>query len=152
LLPRDPDLAEIFAESAQFIADNLDTSFAAALAARAKAQVLYNKKKCAEAQPLFERAAALFATANADGEVGRTLVAQMDNMSYLSMSEEPIRLEPRTRAARLKTGDRRYLCNLEIALGNLYYRLNRFTESLSHYDRARQLTDNPFQIAAIGMN
>jgi tetratricopeptide (TPR) repeat protein len=74
----------------------------------------------------------------------------MDNMSYLGMYEEAIQLEPRARAALEKAGDARYLCVLEIALGNFYYRLNRFTESLSHYDQAMKMTDNPFQIAAIG--
>lgn len=151
LLPRDPDLAEIFAETAQFTAEIVGTPLALAKAIRAKAHVLYTKKKCAEAQPLFERAAELFYSAGADPEAGRTLVVQMDNMSYLSMYEEAVRLEPRVRAALEKAGDSRYLCVLEIALGNLYYRLNRFTESLSHYDRARRMTDNPYQIAAIGM-
>ena len=151
LLPRDLEMAEILAETGLFIASQADTPLAAAHATRAKAQVLYTRKKCAEAQPLFEQAVELFSSAGVDGEVGRTLVVQMDNMSYLSLYEEAIRLEPRTRAALEKAGDTRYLCNLEIALGNFYYRLNRLTDSLTHYDQARQITENPFQIAAIGM-
>jgi len=151
LLPRDLDLAEILAETAQYIASLDDTPLTSAHATRARAHVLYTRKKCAEAQPLFEQAVELFSQAGVDGEVGRTLVVQMDNMSYLSMYEEAIRLEPRARAALEKAADNRYLCTLEIALGNFYYRLNRFAESLMHYDNARRITDNPYQIAAIGM-
>jgi CHAT domain-containing protein len=151
LLPRDLDLAETLAESSLYIAERIDTPLATAYATRAKAQVLYTRKKCAEAQPLFERAVELFNRAGLDSEVGRTLVVQMDNMSYLSRYEEAVRLEPRARAALEKAGDAHYLCNLKIALGNFYYRLNRFAESLEHYDQARRMTDNPFQIAAIGL-
>ena len=151
LLPRDLDLAESLAETAQQIATIDGSVLAAAHATRARAQVLYTRKKCVEAQPLFESAVDLFSAAGVDSEVGRTLVVQMDNMSYLSLYEEAIDLEPKARAALEKAGDVRYLCNLEIALGNFYYRLNRFTESLAHYERARTMTDNPFQIAAIGM-
>jgi CHAT domain-containing protein len=150
LLPRDLELAETLAETSLHVSDLINTPFAGAQATRAKAQVLYTRKKCAEAQPMFERAVELFSSAGRDGEVGRTLVVQMDNMSYLGMYEEAIQLEPRARAALEKAGDSRYLCTLEIALGNFYYRLNRFTESLSHYDQALKMTDNPFQIAAIG--
>ncbi len=151
LLPRDLDLAEALAESSLFVASLINTPLAIAYATRAKAQVLYTRKKCADAQPLFERAVDLFSSAGVDSEVGRTLVVQMDNMSYLSMYEEAVRLEPRARDALEKAGDVRYLCNLKIALGNFYYRLNRFAESLDYYDRARRMTDNPFQIAAIGL-
>jgi CHAT domain-containing protein len=152
LLPRDPELAEVFAETAQYIAQLLGTSLASAQAIRAKAQVLYNKKRSADAHPLFEQAVELFNSAGADREVGRTLVVQMENLSFLSRYEEAIRLEPRARAALEKAGDTRYLCVLEIVLGNFHHRLDHFTESLSHYDAARRITDDPFQIAAIGMN
>ena len=101
---------------------------------------------------LFQELQNRVAELQALSEVGRTLVVQMDNMSYLSLYEEAIRLEPRAREALERAGDARYLCNLEIALGNFYYRLNRFAESLVHYDRARQMTENPFQIAAIGIS
>ncbi len=152
LLPRDIDLAEILAESGIYVASLIDTPLALAHATRAKAQVLYTRRKCTEALPLFEQAVEWFSAAGADGEVGRTLVVQMDNMSYLSLYEEALHLEPRARAALERAGDGRYLCNLEIALGNFYYRLNRLTESLAHYDRARLMTDNPFSIATIEMD
>ena len=44
---------------------------------------------------------------------------------------------------------------LEIALGNLYYRLNKYNDSLAHYERAEKIlknTGDSFAIASIGLN
>jgi hypothetical protein len=100
LLPRDLDMAEILAETGLHVAGMINTPLAAANATRAKAQVLYTRKQCADAQPMFERAVELFSSAGCDPEIGRTLVVQMDNMSYLGMYEEAIQLEPRARRSR----------------------------------------------------
>ncbi len=155
LLPRDPDLAQIFAETNLYIASLVDTPVGWAWANRSRAQVLYTMRKSTEAEPFFERAAQLFEQAALDGEFGRTLVAQMDNLVYLSRYDEALRLSERARVALEKAKDTQYLSTIEIALGNLYYRLNRYNESLTHYDRARKTlenTDNYLAIAAIGLN
>src|SRR5262245_23321488 len=110
LLPRDLDLAEVLAETGLHVSGLINTPLAAAHATRAKAQVLWAGKKCADAQPMFERAVELFSSAGCEPEIGRTLVVQMDNMSYLGQYEEAIELEPRARAALEKAGDSRYLC------------------------------------------
>lgn len=148
---RDPAFAAILADTALFLASKTNSLLALAYATRSKAHVLYTMRKSADAQPLFQRAAELFAESGRDGEVGRTLVAQIDNMLYLSLYEDAIRVEPRARTALQKANDTRYLATLEIGLGNLYHRLNRFTESLARYDRALQMTDKPLDIAAIGL-
>jgi len=108
-------------------------------------------KRCIEAQPLFERSVELFSEAGLSGEAGRTLVIEMDNLSYLGRYEEAIRLESPARRALDKANDTRYLTNLDIALGNLYYRLNRFSESLAYYDAASFTSDNAVTAAAIGL-
>ena len=54
-----------------------------------------------------------------------------------------------------KVRDVQYLSRLEIALGNLYYRLNKYSESLAHYDRAQKTLENTedfLAIASIGLN
>src|SRR5262249_57827656 len=51
--------------------------------------------------------------------------------------------------------DGRYLAVLEMALGNLYYRLNKYSESLAHYDCAQkglETTEDVISIASIGLN
>jgi tetratricopeptide (TPR) repeat protein len=94
-------------------------------------------RRCLEAQPFFESAVELFAKAGMDAEVGRTMVGQMDNLSFLSRFEDAVRLEQRARST-LGESRRSALPHrtLDIALGNLYYRLNRYDESLRRYDSA----------------
>ncbi len=155
LLPRDPDLAVIFAETNLYVASLVDTPVAWAYANRSRAQVLYTMRKCAEAEPFFERAAELFEQAGLTGEAGRTLVGQIDNLMYLSRYDEALSLSEHSRAALEAANDTQYLSTLEIALGNLYYRLNRYSDSLTHYDRAQKSlenTDNYLAVAAIGLN
>ena len=78
LLPRDPDLAQIFAETNLYIASLVGTTVGWALANRSRGQVLYTMRKSADAEPLFNRAVELFEDAGLIGEVGRTLVGQME--------------------------------------------------------------------------
>src|SRR5215467_12826178 len=123
LLPRDPDLAEILAETNLFVASLVDTPLAWAYANRSRAQVLYTMRKSAAAEPFFARAVELFEKADLAGEVGRTLVGQMDNLMYLSRYTEALTVAQSARTALQKVNDVQYISRLEIALGNLYYRL-----------------------------
>jgi tetratricopeptide (TPR) repeat protein len=155
LLPRDPDLAQILAETNLHLASLVDTPLAWAHANRSRAQVFYTMRKSLEADPYFDKAAQLFEEAGMAGEVGRTLVGQMDNLMYLSRYSEALQAAERARAALEKAKDRTYFSRLEIALGNLYYRLNKYSESLDHYDRAEKALENTedvLAIASIGLN
>jgi CHAT domain-containing protein len=154
LLPRDPDLAEILAETNSYVASLVDTPVAWAYANRSRAQVLYTMRKSSEAEPFFDTAVELFETAGLTGEVGRTLVGQIDNLMYLSRYTEALKVAERARAALEKAQDP-YLSRVEIALGNLYYRLNKYSDSLAHYDRAQKTlenTDDFLAMASIGLN
>ena len=155
LLPRDPDLAQTLAETNLYIASILDTPLAWAYANRSRAQVFYTMRKSAEAEPYFDKAVRLFDEAGLPGEVGRTLVGQMDNLMYLSRYTEALEAAQRARSALDKAHDIGYVSRLEIALGNLYYRLNKYSESLVHYDLAQQALENTedfLAIASIGLN
>src|SRR5438552_5410090 len=99
LLPRDPDLAQTLAETNLYIASLLNTPLAWAYANRSRAQLLYTMRKSAEADLYFEKAAELFERAQLSGEVGRTLVGQMDNLMYLSRDTEALALAERARRA-----------------------------------------------------
>jgi CHAT domain-containing protein/predicted negative regulator of RcsB-dependent stress response len=148
---KDPALAEALTESNLYLASLIDTPSVWAYATRSRAQVLHTMRKCAEAQPHFERAVQLFSQAGLAVEAGRTMVTEMENLAYLSRYEEAIRLEGPARAALEKVQDTRYLTLIEASLGNLYYRLKRFSESLAHYEKAGASSDNPASTAAIGM-
>jgi CHAT domain-containing protein len=155
LLPRDPDLAQVLADTNLYIASLLDNPLGWAHANRSRAQVFYTMRKSLEAEPYFDQAVQLFERAGLAGEVGRTLVGQMDNLMYLSRYSEALQVAHRARAALEKANDGGYLSRLEIALGNLYYRLNKYSESLAHYDLAQKRLENTediLAIASIGLN
>ena len=155
LLPRDPELAEVLAETNLYMASLVDTPLAWAFANRSRAQVLYTMRRSADADPFFARSVELFEKAGLPGEVGRTLVGQMDNLMYLSRYNEALAVAQSARNALEKVGDVQYLSRLEIALGNLSYRLNKYSESLAHYDRAQKTLENTedfLAIASIGLN
>jgi CHAT domain-containing protein len=148
---KDPSLAEALAESNLYLASRVDTPVVWAFAMRSRAQVLHTMRKCVEAQADFERAVQLFSEAGLDAEAGRTMVTEMENLSYLGRYEDAVRLEGPARSALEKVQDRRYLTLIEISLGNLYYRLKRWSESLAHYERAHAGAADPNSLAAIGM-
>jgi len=79
------------------------------------------------------------------------MVTEMENLAYLGRYEEALRLESPARAALEPARDTRYLTLIEVFLGNLYYRLRRFSESLEHYERARGADAAPDIAAAIGI-
>src|SRR6185369_14907465 len=112
LLPSDPDLADIFAQTNLYVASLVDTPIAWAFANRSRAQVLYTMRKSAEAEPFFDKAVELFDKAGHTRELGRTLVAQMDNLMYLSRYTEALGVAERARTALEAVGDH-YLSRLE---------------------------------------
>ena len=99
LLPRDPDLAQVLAETNLYVASLVDTTIGWAFANRSRALVLYTMRKSADAEPFFDRAVELFEKAGLTGEVGRTLVGQMDNLMYLSRYTEALSDAQRARVA-----------------------------------------------------
>ncbi len=151
LCPKDPGLAEILAETNLYLASVINSPAGWAYANRSRAHVLYTLRRCLEAQPFFERAVDLFSEARLEAEAGRTMVGEMDNLSFLSRFEDALQLEGKARIALEASQDKRYLTTLEIALGNLFYRLNRYDESLIHYFSAEASSDNPVSTAAAGM-
>jgi CHAT domain-containing protein len=155
LLPRDPELAEVLADTILHVSSIVDTPLAWAYANRSRAQVFYTMRKSQDAETYFDKAVQLFEQAGLIGEVGRTLVGQMDNLMYLSRYNEALQVAQRARRALEQARDSSYLSRLEIALGNLYYRLNKYSEALTHYDLAQHAlkdTEDVLAIASIGLN
>lgn len=149
---KDPSLAEALAETNLYFASQIDTSAVWAYAFRSRAQVLHTMRKCAEAQSYFEQAVSKFSEAELQAEAGRTMVTEMENLTYLGRYEDALQLEGPARSALEKAQDTRYLTLIEISLGNLHYRLRRFAVSLDHYDRARSINDgDQNSTAAIGL-
>jgi tetratricopeptide (TPR) repeat protein len=148
---KDPPLADALSKTNMHLAAQVDSPAASAYAIRSRAQVLHTRRQCAEAQPLFEEAVTRFREAGLDAEAGRTLVTEIENLSYLSRYDEALRLEEPARQALQRAQDARYLTLIEVSLGNLYYRLNRYPDSLARYDAAEASKPDAATAAAIGM-
>lgn len=148
---KDPALAEALVETNQYLASLIDTPAVVAYATRSRAQVLHIMRRCAEAQPFFERAVALFTEARIEAEAARTMVTEIENLAYLGRYEEAMQLATPSRATLERVQDKRYLTMIDIVLGNLFYRVKRFSEALGHYESASRNNDNPVSTAAIGL-
>ena len=135
-LPKDPELAEVLGATNLLLATQLGTPLAAGFANQCQAYVLMNMRKSVEAQPFFENACNLFAEAGADREVGRTLVAQSENLMSIGEFERARGLAENAQSVLESAEDAEYLPRVHVALGNLFYRKNQFRDSLREYDRA----------------
>ena len=86
---------------------------------------------------MHEQAAALFEKAGEQAELARTLSGSIQPMLLLGRYEEALAAGERARAdlseARQYAGGWR---GLEINIGNIYHRQDRFAEALGHYQRA----------------
>lgn len=154
-LPRDSELAEALTETNLFLASKLDTPLSMAFATQCRAHVLMNVRRNQDAQPLYERAAKLFSDSNAEIECGRTLSAAAENLTVLGEYERARELAERARDILEANQDTRYLARVHVALGNLFNRLNRLTDSLEEYDRAQevaQVNDDHMVVAAVEIN
>ena len=154
-LPKDRQFAEVLAETNLLLASDLDTPLAAGFANQCQAYVLMNMRKGAEAQPFFEKASDLFAEAGADREFGRTLVAQSENLMSLGEFERAQDLAEHAKGLLEAAEDGEYLPRVHVALGNLFYRQDRFKDSLVEYDRAfdaAEGTDQYIVAAAVEIN
>jgi len=155
LLPRDLESAKSLSETNLSLALRVNTPAAQAYADRSLGQVFHAMRKCVEAEPYFDRAVELFDQARLDAEVGRTLIAKIDNLMYLSRYPEALKAAEQARMSFDKANDETHVPRLHLALGNLYFRLNKYRESLAHYDLAQlamEYADDTLALASIGLN
>ncbi len=154
-LPKDPQLAEVLAETNFRLATELGTPLAAGFAHQCKAYVFMNMMKGVEAEPFFEKASHLFAEAGANTALGRTLVTQSENLMSLGEFDRAKELAENARNLLEAAQDTEYLPRVHVALGNLCYRLNQFRDSLVEYDRASEAAEESGQyivVVAVEMN
>lgn len=154
-LRKDPRQAQTLSETCLLLARQSDGPLGLAHAHRCRAWVATSLRKCAEAEPDYAEAAALFEAAAEPVELGRTRIAQAENRIYLGDykgAQAHAREAYRLLKAHGEAGD---LARVHIFAGNLFNRLNRYKEALSEYDEARSLlssNDDPMILAAVEMN
>jgi tetratricopeptide (TPR) repeat protein len=124
------------AEAAELIARKLRRPEALAQSLRAKGNALYalNEHKAAVAH--HEQAVLLFAKVGKDGEVGRTLSTSIQPLILLGDYQRAQAAAARARAIFARENDELRLARLELNVGNIYHRQDRFAEALRCYQRS----------------
>jgi CHAT domain-containing protein/Tfp pilus assembly protein PilF len=107
-----------------------------ALAIRAKANALYASGRNKDAVALDECAAKIFEKKKNAAELGKTLLSSLQPLILVGEYDRASATANRAREIFLKLGDTHRLARLEINVGNIFHRQDRFAEALACYERA----------------
>jgi tetratricopeptide (TPR) repeat protein len=128
--------AMALAEAAELIARDLGGAEPLAHALRAKGNALFGMNDHRAAVERFEEAGRLFAEARKPIEVGRTFSTSIQPLILLGEYQRAEEAAGRAREIFAREGDELRLARLEINVGNIHHRQDRFAEALACYERA----------------
>jgi CHAT domain-containing protein len=137
------------------LAESIGSKSGQAKAFRAKANTLYVSDEHAAAIEMHQRAAALFEQAGEPLQRARTLSSSLQPLLLLGRYDEALAAGDQARAIFAQEKNLWRLARLEINIGNIYHRQDRFSEALAHYQRAYQellAHDDPEGMAAVLSN
>jgi len=143
------------ADAVLLLAHRLDDKESLARAFRAKANVLYARGEHASAIELHEQAAIGFQESGKTHELARTLSGSIQPLLLLGEYTRAFEAGERARKIFAEEGNTWRLARLEINIGNIHYRQDRFAEALACYERAYQglpAEEDPEGIAAVLSN
>jgi len=126
------------AEAAILVARRLKRKDALALGLRAKANALYSSGDNRAAIEHHQQAFQLYESLGDWKEAARTLSTSLQPLILLGEYDQAFRAAERAREIFTRLDDQRRLARLEINVGNIYHRQDRFEESIAHYERAYQ--------------
>jgi CHAT domain-containing protein len=132
----DTHRAKHLAQAALDVAQALNNPSLLARGLRAKANAMYALDEHTEAVQLHEQAIALFEQTGEEAELARTLSGSIQSLLLLGRYDQALSAGERAGAIFQKQGNTRRLARLEINIGNIYHRQDRFTEALAFYERA----------------
>src|SRR5467141_397122 len=124
------------AEAAVLIAKRLRRKEALALGLRAKANALYSSGDNRAAIEHHQQAVRLYETLGNWSEAARTLSSSIQPMILVGEYDQAFRAVERAREIFSRLNDPWRLARLEINVGNIYHRQDRFEESIAQYERA----------------
>src|SRR2546425_1449319 len=124
------------AEAAELIARRLRSPEALAQSLRAKGNALYALNENKVAVEHHEQAARLFEKVGKPKEVGRTLSTSIQPLILLGEYERAQTAAARAREIFTGEGDELRLARLELNVGNIYHRQDRFAEALRCYEQS----------------
>jgi CHAT domain-containing protein len=128
--------AMALAEAAELIARKLRAPEPLARGLRAKGNALHFLNDYRAAVQHHEEAARLFDEAGQPTEVGRTLSTSIQSLILLGEYASAQEAARRAREIFVRTGDDLRLARLELNVGNVYHRQDRFGEALRSYEEA----------------
>jgi len=124
------------AEAAVLIAKRLRRKEAVALSLRAKANALYSSGDNRTAIEHHQQAFQLYEKLGNWNEAARTLSSSIQPMILLGEYDQAFHAAERAREIFASLNDHWRLARLEINIGNIYHRQDRFEESIAQYERA----------------
>jgi CHAT domain-containing protein/tetratricopeptide (TPR) repeat protein len=124
------------AEAAVLIARRLRRKEPLALALRAKANALYSSGEYRAAIDHHQQAFRFYESLGIWNEAARTLSSSIQPMILLGEYDQAFQAAERAREIFALLNDPWRLARLEINIGNIYHRQDRFEESIAHYERA----------------
>jgi len=124
------------AEAAVLIAKKLKHKQFLALALRQKANALYFSGDNRAAIDYHQQAFRLYESQGDWKEAARTLSSSLQPMILLGEYDKAFQAAERARGIFVRLNDPWRLARLEINVGNIYHRQDRFEESIAHYESA----------------
>src|SRR5712691_2100668 len=124
------------AEAAVLIGRRLRRKEGLALGLRAKANALYACGNNAAAVEHHEKAVELYDALKIEKEAARTLSSSIQPLILLGEYDKAFNAAARAREIFTRLNDPRRLARLEVNLGNIFHRQDRFDEAIAHYERA----------------
>jgi len=147
--------AHRLADIAILVAQAAGNKIALAKSRRAKANALYATDEHVNAIEMHHSAAALFEETGEKQELARTLSGSIQPMLLLGRYEEALAAAEKARSIFAEQGNSWRIARLEINIGNVYHRQDRFCEALEHYQFAYNellLHDDSEGLAAVLSN
>jgi len=126
------------AELALQIARKIGREGAIAHGLRAKANALHFLGQNKAAADLHEQALALFEAERATKEMGRTLSGSILPLIHLGEYDRALAAARRAQEIFARSRDRLRLARLQINVGNIFVRQDRFSDALACYERAHK--------------
>ena len=130
------DQALRLAEAALQIARKIGRRAALAHGLRAKANALYFLGQNKAAAALHEQAAALFDSEGDAKQLGRTLSISIQPLILLGKYDRALAAARRAQEIFARSHDKLRLARLQINVGNIFHRQDRFSEALARYESA----------------
>lgn len=130
-----PDAVRL-SDAAVTIAEALNTPAAMAEGFRSKANALYASGQNASAAELHQRAAELFEQAGNRQELARTLSTSIQPLLLMGQYDRALAAGERAKRIFLQDGNFWRLARVELNIGNIYYRQDRFQDAFDAYKRA----------------